>query len=49
MLQYRFWIGLTNQLSWEGIFSWSDETNFDFSNWASGEPSASVRRLIVVN
>jgi hypothetical protein len=43
IVQHRFWIGLTSQLSYEGVFSWSDETNFDFSYWASGEPGAAVR------
>jgi len=32
------WIGLTDEKQ-EGVFVWVDGTDFDYSNWARGEPS----------
>eukprot|EP00090_Calanus_glacialis_P023847 TRINITY_DN3698_c0_g1_i11.p1 TRINITY_DN3698_c0_g1~~TRINITY_DN3698_c0_g1_i11.p1 ORF type:complete len:817 (-),score=174.96 TRINITY_DN3698_c0_g1_i11:226-2388(-) len=35
---WNFWIGFTSLLTWE-TFSWSDETDADFTNWNGDEPN----------
>ena len=42
-----FWIGAIEGAATEGIWWWSDETKWDFTNWAPGEPNDwnSVRSL----
>ena len=34
-----FWIGATEGAATEGIWWWSDESKWDFTNWAPGEPN----------
>ena len=36
---WTFWIGLNSDLSLDGSFRWSDETDITFTNWASDEPN----------
>ena len=33
-----FWIGATEGAATEGIWWWSDESKFDFTNWAQNQP-----------
>lgn len=34
-----YWIGLQHRQQYGGFFSWSDESPFNFTNWAIGQPS----------
>ena len=38
-----YWIGLNSLNSWDMVYSWSDETETDFTKWASNEPNGWVR------
>ena len=33
-----FWIGAAEGASTEGLWWWSDESRWDFTNWAQGQP-----------
>ena len=33
-----FWIGANEGAATEGIWWWSDESKWDFTNWAQGQP-----------
>ena len=33
-----FWIGATEGAGTEGVWWWSDESRWDYTNWATGQP-----------